>query len=462
VSRFGTPVLAVRARGPSAGRRAGGPALRPRRRAAAHLESGGNALAAWRDGDRAADTAQHAIGHAPSHDPADAPAVGRAHDEPAGPELASDFVQRASCGLTLHDPRRSAESKPHDGATERRLRTVAHQRIVAGRDEPCREFVYRMGGDDDDRRARDLSQQPGERQRRGILTLRIDADDDGLWHGGSSVGMEIPCRPAPRDAHPWPAALTLRVLTDELTTHVPMLFGVTSVPPSARTRVLPRLAALAALALAVVLAAALAGPSGEQPRPAADAAVEARLFDGIPQDGIALGSPAAPAVLIEFADLQCPFCADYARDVLPIVVERYVRPGRLRLELHVLSFLGEDSIRAGSMAAAASQQDRLWPFVDGFYRHQGRENSGYATDDFLRRIGELTPGLAVRRALADRSHPPARRRLAQADAAARSLGTDHTPAFFLRHGGGPARPLGPPALTPDAFTAALDEALSAR
>jgi protein-disulfide isomerase len=226
---------------------------------------------------------------------------------------------------------------------------------------------------------------------------------------------------------------------------------------SARRRAFVRVTVIAALALASVAAAALAGSPVE--RPPANAALEGRLFDGLPQDGITLGSPAAPAVLTEFAELQCPFCAAYARDVLPTVVGRYVRPGRLRLELHVLSFLGEDSLRAGTMAAATSHQDRLWPFVDRFYRRQGRENSGYATDDFLRRIAELTPGLAVSRALSDRSLPPAGRTLDRADAAARALGADHTPAFYLRRGDGPLRPLTPSALTPDAFTAALDAAL---
>src|SRR5690606_602302 len=93
-------------------------------------------------------------------------------------------------------------------------------------------------------------------------------------------------------------------------------------------------------------------------------------FAGVPQDGIALGAPAAPFTLIEFADLQCPFCAVYARDVLPTIIDRYVRPGKLRLELNLLTFLGEDSIRAGRVAAAAAQQDRLWTFTDAFFAEQ--------------------------------------------------------------------------------------------
>ena len=40
-------------------------------------------------------------------------------------------------------------------------------------------------------------------------------------------------------------------------------------------------------------------------------------------------------MLTEFADLQCPFCRDYAVNVLPQVIERYVRTKKLRLELRL-------------------------------------------------------------------------------------------------------------------------------
>jgi protein-disulfide isomerase len=174
------------------------------------------------------------------------------------------------------------------------------------------------------------------------------------------------------------------------------------------------------------------------------------LFDGIAQDGIALGSPDAPFVLTEFADLQCPFCAAYARDVLPGVVERHVRSGRLRLELHVLAFLGEDSVRGGAMAAAAARQDRLWSFAEAFYRSQGPENSGYATDAFLRATAEATPGLDVDRAFRERDDRAVLQTLAEAERAAGALGADHTPAFYLRKGDGRPR-----AIEPEALDAAL-------
>ena len=200
------------------------------------------------------------------------------------------------------------------------------------------------------------------------------------------------------------------------------------------------LAAVAALALVVVAAAVMLSP--RTPHAETPATAAPSLFDGIEQDGIALGSPDAPATLIEFADLQCPFCAAYALETLPAVIERHVRSGRLRLELHVLTFLGEDSVRAGAMAAAAARQDRLWSFADAVYRSQGAENSGYVTDDFLRTTGEAA-GLDVERALADRERPEVLETLAEAERAAAALKVDRTPALYLRRGDGPARPIEP-------------------
>ena len=68
------------------------------------------------------------------------------------------------------------------------------------------------------------------------------------------------------------------------------------------------------------------------------------MFDGIPQDGVALGDPDAPITLVEFADLQCPFCAEWAIEALPVYVEDYVRTGQMRIEFRPLTFIGNDSV----------------------------------------------------------------------------------------------------------------------
>ena len=231
-----------------------------------------------------------------------------------------------------------------------------------------------------------------------------------------------------------------------------------------RRRNLATLAAVAVAALALVAIVIAVSRSGAEEPPAAAAvqpAAPTARFAGIPQDGIVLGSSSAPATLVEYADLQCPYCGVYGREVLPSVVDKYVRPGHLKLESHVLTFLGEDSVRAGRMAAAAALQNRLWDFTDAFYAVQGEENSGYVTDEFLTEVGTAARvDVDAARAAQDGSH--AERVLRDAQETAERLGVQGTPAFYVRRGKGEPQPLEFDELTPEAFAAAIDDALAAR
>jgi protein-disulfide isomerase len=184
------------------------------------------------------------------------------------------------------------------------------------------------------------------------------------------------------------------------------------------------------------------------------------LFRGVPQHGIVLGDPDAPVTLTEFADLQCPFCRDYTLAVLPTLVRRYVRTGKVRMVFRNLSFIGPDSERAARTAAAAGLQDRLWEFTDLMYRNQGTENSGYVTDAYLRRIAGGA-GLDVGRALTDATGAAVR---GQLDAAARQAARfriNSTPSFVLTGAGGQPQRLSPTSLTVDQFARPIEAALGA-
>jgi protein-disulfide isomerase len=185
----------------------------------------------------------------------------------------------------------------------------------------------------------------------------------------------------------------------------------------------------------------------------------ARDFAGLQQNGTLLGEPRAPATLVEFADLQCPFCARFAVDALPGVIRDWVRTGRLRLDLRLMSFIGPDSARAARLADAAALQNRIWPFAELFYLNQGTENSGYVTPLFLRGIAAATPGLDVARALRARNLRAVTAQLRSARDSARKLGVKSTPSFFLlRPGRRPVR-IQPAALTAQAMSSALEAAL---
>ncbi len=182
------------------------------------------------------------------------------------------------------------------------------------------------------------------------------------------------------------------------------------------------------------------------------------LFRGIPQSGATLGDPKAPVTMVEYADLQCPFCGAYTRETLPTLVKRYVRTGKVRMELRPITILGPDSGTAHAAAAAAAEKNRLWQFADLFYRNQGPERSGYVTEDFLSRIARgagLAPGPVVTASRTPNSVPLLR----QATAESQRLGITSTPTFLLGKTGGPLKQIPLSSLETSQFTGPIDDAL---
>jgi protein-disulfide isomerase len=164
-----------------------------------------------------------------------------------------------------------------------------------------------------------------------------------------------------------------------------------------------------------------------------------KRLGGVAQDQATLGDPSAPFTMVEFADLQCPFCARFDREVLPALIHRFVRTGRLRLELRPIAFLGPASTAGAIATLAAGRQGRMWHYADLFYRNQGAENSGYVTPAFLTRIAEGA-GLDLAQWRADTADPEIAAALEANTRAARTARIGGTPNFRLGRTGGVLTP----------------------
>jgi protein-disulfide isomerase len=222
---------------------------------------------------------------------------------------------------------------------------------------------------------------------------------------------------------------------------------------------------VAVVAIALAGAATLIGVSavrGERPAPDKQlaAGVQHGVFTGIPQHGIVLGSARAPVTLVEVADLQCPYCAEFARFGLPPLVQDYVRTGRVKVVFEGLAFLGPDSTVALRMVLAAGLQDRAWDVIDGLYGRQGAENSGWVTMPLLHEAGAAVRGLDVDRMVRQSRGLSVTRLVRAAERFARRGHVDGTPAFFVGRSGGPLRRIEIRSLTAEALRPALDAALS--
>ena len=239
-----------------------------------------------------------------------------------------------------------------------------------------------------------------------------------------------------------------------------------------RSRFAAVLITAAALAAILIAASRLStGDAGDsqpvdsQPSSAASVAPEdpsqPALLAGIEQQGTALGSPAAPVTLVEYADLQCPYCAEWARQALPTLVTDYVRTGRLRIVFTGLAFIGPDSETALRTALAAGRDNHLWDVVHGLYEDQGAENSSWVTDELVREIAAGVPGLDAERLFENRSEKRIGGELERAAASARAAGITGTPAFQIGPTAGRLQLLEVTSLGPEGMVPAI-EALLAR
>jgi protein-disulfide isomerase len=230
-----------------------------------------------------------------------------------------------------------------------------------------------------------------------------------------------------------------------------------------RNRVIAALGVAAAIAVALIAASILTtrgGDGGGDPTSVSGAADVEAMLQGVPQDATVVGDPDAPVTLVEYADLQCPFCAQWATTTLPVLVSDYVQNGDLKIEFRGLTFIGPDSEEALRAALAACDQGKLWNVVDLLYRNQGGENTDWVTEDFLRSVGAAVPGLDVDAMLDGAGSDEVTAAMTKSQSSAAANRIDSTPSFLLGETGGELTRLEVQSLDPGEFKAAIDELLN--
>jgi len=185
------------------------------------------------------------------------------------------------------------------------------------------------------------------------------------------------------------------------------------------------------------------------------------LYKGIPQVGLSLGSDTAPVQMEMFIDLQCPICQHFEVTALPTIVRKYVRTGKVRLDVKPWAFIGKDSYRARLVMIAASLQNKAFQFAGVLYDNQGTENTGWATDSMLAQIASSVQGLNVVKAFDARNTAKVKAIAKQVDQLATSEGVQGTPTVLVGKNGGTLKDVATPGNAPtlQQVTTALDAAL---
>jgi protein-disulfide isomerase len=105
--------------------------------------------------------------------------------------------------------------------------------------------------------------------------------------------------------------------------------------------------------------------------------------------------------LVEYIDLQCPFCQQFETELMPDIVAKYVRTGKVKVETRIVAFIGPDSQKGRKAAIAAGLQNKASQFMELLYFNQGTENTGWLDDSLIATAAASIRGMNVRKLVSD-------------------------------------------------------------
>jgi protein-disulfide isomerase len=139
-----------------------------------------------------------------------------------------------------------------------------------------------------------------------------------------------------------------------------------------------------------------------------------------------MGREDAPVSIVEFSDLQCPYCASFALDTFPRIKRAYIDTGKVRyaainfpLPMHAYAF------PAAIASRCAGEQGKFWRYRDALFANQAQ----FAADPFDALAGKL--GLDVAKFKSCRRDLRQDAAVREDLAMARQDGIATTPSFMI-------------------------------
>jgi len=206
----------------------------------------------------------------------------------------------------------------------------------------------------------------------------------------------------------------------------------------ARTRrLLISTGAAVVLVIALIVVQQLTKGDSNRPDPSnltglADVQAE---FSGLSEGSGTIGKAGAKVTITEYGDLRCPICKTFDNEVVPTLVEDYVRTGKAKLRFRTWAILGPNSVTAAQAAYAAGRQNALWRYASLTYLNQGDENVNWFTTAYARSVAQAL-GLDLAQFDKDRASSAANTAIAQVNSEATGLGFAGTPSVRVSGPGG--------------------------
>lgn len=128
--------------------------------------------------------------------------------------------------------------------------------------------------------------------------------------------------------------------------------------------------------------ASLAALDGTKLKPAVTATIDADNGSAI------VLNPGQSKVIDVWEDPQCPVCKNF-ENANGDYIESLVRDNKATVRFHVLSFLGDESVRAANASFCAAEEGQYLDFHHALYAVQSPlENSGFWSNEKLIAIGK--------------------------------------------------------------------------
>jgi len=93
-----------------------------------------------------------------------------------------------------------------------------------------------------------------------------------------------------------------------------------------------------------------------------------KMVTATPEGGYLMGNPNADVKIIEFGSLTCPHCAEFSEKGSPVLVQNYVKSGRVSWEFR--NYLRDGLDMSMAIIAHCAGPEKFFPLVDAMYKSQ--------------------------------------------------------------------------------------------
>lgn len=140
-----------------------------------------------------------------------------------------------------------------------------------------------------------------------------------------------------------------------------------------------------------------------------------------------LGRADAPVVIVEFSDLQCPYCRRFHQQTLPWLRKEYLDTGKVRFESrdYPLEFHAQ-ALAAALLARCAAREGKFWELREAVFGVQG----SLATDG-LDQAAKAVGITAEQRARCDSDATATTQAIRAETDAGQAIGVRGTPSFLI-------------------------------